>query len=443
MSYWVTIMEEKAQTSPEPSSKFNSLKIKDDNYDTKIEALNVFATINVKDYLEIAKRIKSNNDLQRKRVGSSSTVYGLLKEDLRNGCLIPSIVLALDNDNKEEFVKKGVEYNVIENGIKTYANELKILDGLQRTNILLDLENDLSVSNGKSPEQIASDKILLEAFYGRELRVEIYLNVSRFGILYRMLTLNTGQTPMTLRHQIEILYSDYYDKENGGVTLIRDAFESNKPLKLGQYRFSDIVEGVTSFIDGSELPLDRYDLLDYIKSVKKLSSEDNKVDIFNAFKNTYNQLLQSIIEKSDNWQFDYDALTEENLEYFPVLSTSDDNSKKSRVSPFGKTAQEIFIKSQVYTGLGAALSNLKNKGTIKQLDDLDQEFSNIKFETAPKDAFDILVVRMEQIRKDSKKIGESQRTFFKHFFNSLLNKNDDDSYLMFEKAIDSAFRKTN
>ena len=78
----------------EKKVKLESMKIKDYAYDTKINAINVFTTIKVKDYLEIASTIKNNNDLQRRRVSNPSTVYALLKEDMLSGCLIPSIVLA-------------------------------------------------------------------------------------------------------------------------------------------------------------------------------------------------------------------------------------------------------------------------------------------------------------------------------------------------------------
>lgn len=55
-----------------------------------------------------------------------------------------------------------------------------------------------------------------------KLRLEVYVNINKFGVLYRMLTLNTGQTPMSVRHQIEMLYSDMLDKEINGVKLITE-----------------------------------------------------------------------------------------------------------------------------------------------------------------------------------------------------------------------------
>ena len=45
--------------------------------------------------LKFAKKIINNNELQRKRVKTSKTIYSLLKNDLQKGCIMPPLVLAL------------------------------------------------------------------------------------------------------------------------------------------------------------------------------------------------------------------------------------------------------------------------------------------------------------------------------------------------------------
>jgi len=47
--------------------KLDSLTIKAHAFDKKIDALNILATMKVKDYLKIAHTIKNNNELQRRR----------------------------------------------------------------------------------------------------------------------------------------------------------------------------------------------------------------------------------------------------------------------------------------------------------------------------------------------------------------------------------------
>ena len=162
--------------------------------DKKISSTNIFIEIEYKEYLSFSKKIIHNNDLQRKRVKSSKTVYSLLKDDLKDGCIIPPIVLAISdagyskewsNEDVEKFINRNIE-------------KLLILDGLQRTYTLIDAEKELKQE--KDIEKIVD-------FEKRILRLELYVGINKFGILYRMLTLNTGQTPMSLRHQIEILLS--------------------------------------------------------------------------------------------------------------------------------------------------------------------------------------------------------------------------------------------
>ncbi|MFG6347328.1 MAG: hypothetical protein K1W15_01250, partial [Lachnospiraceae bacterium] len=139
-----------------------------------------------------------NNDLQRKRVKTSKTVYSLLKPDLLNGCVIPPLVLAIVgyDDNIKNISNDGLQ-----DYIKKNRSNVLILDGLQRTHTLIDAENE-------AIRQKNTDK-----FYNYKLRLEVYVNINKFGVLYRMLTLNTGQTPMSARHQMEMLYSDMLDTE--------------------------------------------------------------------------------------------------------------------------------------------------------------------------------------------------------------------------------------
>lgn len=48
--------------------------------DGRINATNVLLDMSIKEYLSVARDIIKNNEFQRKRVKSSSTVYALLKK---------------------------------------------------------------------------------------------------------------------------------------------------------------------------------------------------------------------------------------------------------------------------------------------------------------------------------------------------------------------------
>ena len=63
--------------------------------DNRINARNFILETTLLEYYELSKDVLSNNEYQRRRVKSSSTVYSLLKEDLKRGCLMPPIVMAI------------------------------------------------------------------------------------------------------------------------------------------------------------------------------------------------------------------------------------------------------------------------------------------------------------------------------------------------------------
>lgn len=175
--------------------------------DYRINSLNLYVETTFGEYLQYARDLVKNNDLQRKRVKTSKTVYSLLKTDLLNGCVIPPLVLAIVgyDDNLKNISNDGLQ-----DYIKKNRSNVLILDGLQRTHTLIDAENE-------AIRQKNTDK-----FYNYKLRLEVYVNINKFGVLYRMLTLNTGQTPMSTRHQMEMLYSDMLDTEIEGVKLVKE-----------------------------------------------------------------------------------------------------------------------------------------------------------------------------------------------------------------------------
>lgn len=71
------------------------MKVVDKRFDKKINALNVSLVMSIKDYVSPGKEIATKNEFQRARVRRSSSVYKLLRSDLKIGCLMPPIVLAV------------------------------------------------------------------------------------------------------------------------------------------------------------------------------------------------------------------------------------------------------------------------------------------------------------------------------------------------------------
>lgn len=241
--------------------------------DKKIETENLLIETTYGEYLKVAGTIIESNEYQRKRVKSSSTVYSQLKEDMKMGCIFPSIVLAVTLEDIE-----GTE--ISEENLPTIMSKTLILDGLQRTYTMIDANKELADSDKKYD------------FSQHPLRLELYVKINRFGILYRMLTLNTGQTPMSLRHQIEILYSNL-DLSEGGIRLIKEV-DGNAPRIIGEYNFKDMIEGFVSYLNSSYLPITRNSVLETIKSLEVISKEKVQNDLFEDFTTLFDKLMRKL-----------------------------------------------------------------------------------------------------------------------------------------------------
>lgn len=382
--------------------------------DKRINATNLAFEISIGDYLEISSSILNSNEFQRRRVKSSSTIYALLRDDLKIGCVIPPLVLGFEGEiNAGDFVQqaeKKPEF-VLEFMKKNIAH-LLILDGLQRTYTLLDLCEDLKTTG---------DVETLKQILKRNIRIELYVGVNRLGILYRMLTLNTGQTPMSLRHQIEILYSDYLNCKVGDIRLIPEVQEA-RAIHINDYNFREIMDGFNSYLERNELPFDKLDILENIKGLEKLAKENQSQDIFKEYVSTFHAFLLKMINLCNGWKFNAEAATD--LES----------------NPFGVDAESIFKKSQVLSAFGAAAGKLKDFGIIDNFNSLIPTIENIKFETDPYRGLIKLLRVLDEIRLKAKKIGNAQRMYFTYFFRELFNKNTD-SFTVIEQAVENAYQK--
>lgn len=377
-------------------------------FDNRIKAYNLLFEINLEDYYQMSKSILDKNEFQRRRVKSSSTVYSLLKKDLLEGCIVPPIVLALSD--KDFDPEKGFEEKQITDYIIKEQNRLIILDGLQRTFTIRDLFKDLESSK---------DEESLKKLSSQKLRIEIYLGINKIGILYRMLTLNTGQTPMSMRHQIEILYSDYLEQDLGGITLLLES-QDKTPKGKKEYKFKEIVEGFNSYLDRDYLPMDRNSVLENIESLEKLSTKNLDNDLFVDYLKAYDGLVQTLVEKANDWEFDDKTLD-------TTLSGQ----------PFGKDAMKLFKRTQLMTGFGSAIGKLIDFNSIEDLNDIPNLFNDIQLGDV-NSSFNNYIAKLDYIRRVAKKIGNDQRMFFHHFFRELFDKKSD-SYLDFNKSIDEAF----
>lgn len=366
--------------------------------DSRIGCKNYLLEMTIREYYEIAQNILKNNEYQRRRVKSSSTVYSLLKDDLKQGCVMPPIVLALS-----ENIEDG---ELVTSVIRQDKDRVIILDGLQRSYTIRDLIKE--VDGTLEGEEILNNTV----------RAELYTGINKFGILYRMLTYNTGQTQMSTRHQIEIIYSDYIDRVKDGIKFLREIDDAS-PRKLGEYKFRDIVDGFTSYLERDYLSLERIDILNSIKSLQELTKEDPKAEIFDVFIDCYHGIVVKLNEQASNWTPDKEQLGLERV--------------------FAPNVVSMFNKSQPLTGFGAAIGKLIDQRTYENIAAIYDRIKDVN-PSDVEEGLDLLISKMDVVRSNAKKIGNDQRLFFFQYFRGLLDY-EAESFMNIKRAVEYAFRQ--
>jgi len=134
------------------------------------------------------------------------------------------------------FIVDGINFSSKEeaqNYIRNNIEDAFVLDGIQRLNTLYRTQKNNSELNLNQP---------------------MFLNIifceSMDNLLYRMITLNNGQKPMTARHQIEILASNIYNFEELPVE-IQTEKERKKRIIKGSFNKSDIIKAYIAFLSDS------------------------------------------------------------------------------------------------------------------------------------------------------------------------------------------------
>lgn len=372
--------------------------------DGLLQATNALLEMTVGEYLNIGLRILHKNQYQRKRVSRSSSVYSLLNDDMKKLCSIPTIVLAFTNDAQRICLREGMVEEEL-SGLLNNDN-LIILDGLQRTYTMRDVDSDLLFPDEEK-----------RRFREHKIRIEVYCGLSKTGVLYRMLTLNTGQTPMSKRHEIEILYSSYLEKNIDGISFNRQ-IDPNVQRGIDVYDFDDAIEGFNAFLDADEAPIDRLDLLSVVRRLEKVVNNDYQRDLFEQYVQLYNSFVHIIDEKTNHWSLR-------------------DVQREQLKSLYGKDIPSIFNKSQTMSAFGAAVGNLLWNSEERGFGNLSNQFRELSFTDDANDTLFNLLTILQEIRENAKKIGVAQRFYLRLFFEDLLDPQSE-TYLDFTHSINKA-----
>lgn len=213
----------------------NDFKIIGYNKDLRTDTHVIYAQIGIINYLQLVGDKFDEFDIQRKR--ESHKGYSRLKSDIKKGALIPPITLAL----KPSLVNKFLPLVKTEQTVKLEQELISssivyILDGLQRTHLMKDL-----LEEGHKYD--VKQKLLLEFWFEKEMG----------NLMYRLIVLNSGQKPMSMRHQIELLFMTMQEKLNADIPGLIMYNERDLKVRDGakKFPFERIVTGYHSFLNES------------------------------------------------------------------------------------------------------------------------------------------------------------------------------------------------
>lgn len=169
--------------------------------------------------------------LEIQREVQNPKFYDRLAKDIVGGCIMPSLTLAIVDEKSESPDKKEDARDFITNRI----GEFFVLDGMQRL-------NTIDRAYKRSPHEFPLD---------RPVFLNILICHSMDLLLYRMITLNNGQKPMTARHQIEIVASNIYDFDGVGVNIQAEKRIPGQKRKRGAFKKADLIKAYLAFLSES------------------------------------------------------------------------------------------------------------------------------------------------------------------------------------------------
>ncbi len=221
------------------------------DYDARLRCYCALAKCDYNWFLTATGGAERNLEIQREII-KGSKAYQTLRADLKRGCLLPPVVLAVKNLALPAELSQaptqgmwsaaiGSILQQLVGAVSTVApQDVYIIDGLQRTNAI---KQTLTEVQGTPQES---------TFLSQAARVEIWLNIPFGALAYRMLLLNAGQRPMSIKHQVEILSMKLQEELRPIPRLeILSSIEADRRTKQGQFHLSKLSQAFQAWLQGT------------------------------------------------------------------------------------------------------------------------------------------------------------------------------------------------
>ena len=366
--------------------------------DLKTNAKVIYCQTTPQKYLEIVGSNFKDFELQRKK--ENHKAYSRLKKDITDGTLLPSITLAVKHEYVQDILEQLENDAVLTEKLSSTKGIVDILDGLQRTYILTELqENSTPFKEGQT--------LLLEYWLESDLQ----------NIIYRMIVLNSGQKAMSMRHQIDLLFATTrrtIEEKIDGVELFTER-EGKKRTSPNKYPLSHIAGAYYAYLKGTPEQDNENIVNDQIsneisESTKEKLNEDFEMflKIFNSF-NKIDQLAWDLYQRIDQKKLvdadEYAELPSEGYSWF-----GSDN-----------------VLLSFFAAAGLLIKNGMNEKLFHALEKMKDDLQEINSKSLVEDYFDISKYETLIKRINAKKVNigsERRKYIFSMFKDHLKNEAD-------------------
>jgi hypothetical protein len=374
--------------------------------DKRSNCHSIILNLSIKDYMDlIDEAYKENGGISGQRpvltTKSAQQIRKIMVGDFKNGAVLPPVVIGII-DNNCSFddslnMTKFLDYlNCID------KSAISIIDGMQRTTAM------------KEANLADEDKS------ARKIRVEFWIVKEMNDLIYRMLVLNTGQTPWNIRRQLEVVFSPMkkiIDKKIEDSLLI-GVDDQQRRTYPAEYQADRIIELFFVFssrsekFDSKQVLSENFQRLDMIESM-------SKGDIFNMFIEMFKNIVK----------FDINLSECDKTEFL--------NQKIDSTVRF-KEGKDIFTSQPAMVGLTAALAqkilgrpgnDYEKEKILSNFENINSKFQAFNNKLSGKDQNEICTfIDLEQLNEiieglKGSKVGDIEREYFKAAFQVLIDEN--------------------
>ncbi|KAA1186167.1 hypothetical protein PAENI_15045 [Paenibacillus sp. B2(2019)] len=202
--------------------------------DTQIDKVinSYFITSKVNYDFALTNLVPLIDRLDHQRNTLPAKYYRKLEKDIVKGCIMPPLTIAIVT-NDDDYKNNTGEY------VQSNIENAFVLDGIQRLNTLNRIREDVDLE--------------------RPLYLNILICDSMDKLLYRMITLNNGQKPMSARHQIEMLAQNIYKFDDMNLNIntktekeqMRTKKDKMKKELKSEFKKGDIIKAYLAFISNT------------------------------------------------------------------------------------------------------------------------------------------------------------------------------------------------